>query len=185
MVSFFDQCARDSFDPRTGELPGPSDVSSSSCASPHNSMRITLNGDALDVQVNGPYEDIAAIGFNVVGSMDGLAISNVTPGYWLGDLNVTGTFGTFDFFIYGFDGRHGHLAFTLARDIGFLTALDMFERNEYGWLAGALLSNPSGSFFEFASEMEPLVTAPVPEPASMLLLGTGLLAVWRARRRQS
>jgi hypothetical protein len=158
-------------------------VSASKCTIPGTSMTIALDGAALDVSVNNR---IDALGFNVVGARDGLTISNLPAGYEPGDIDVTGTFGTFEYFIYGsFSGVDptDNLSFTLTRDAGFLSPLDLFELNEFGFLSGALGPFPG---LVFATQMQEIEQpTAVPEPGSMLLLATGLAAAWRVRRRSN
>ena len=152
-----------------------------------NVVQLKLEGGVADVVVFSRSAGQNSFGFNLAGSTAGLNVDIHTPGVTLGTSDQIGPFGSFE---YVFD-RADHtpfssppfLGFTLTRDAGFLTPSDVFEMNELGWLAAShWYYFTNGANFSAGNTIE-LAPAPIPEPASMLLLGTGLLGAWRVRRR--
>ena len=132
-----------------------------------------------------------AFGFNVVGSETGLNITNLTPGFTWGapDQSISG-YGVFEQIIAGPQAGSGAtlpLLFTVSRTGGFLSDMALFETNAAGFIAAAHLRNNTTGLTGFVAAGDPgtLPLNPIPEPATMVLLGTGLLAAARARRRQT
>lgn len=160
-------------------------------------MTTTLNGSAIDVAVTAPsgyglFGDSGAnlaFGFNVSGSEAGVAISNLTPGFTFAgeDVNFGGGIGVFEYAIAGpGSGSDSELPllFTVSRTAGFTSDLQLFEMNSTGYIFAAHLRNERTGVTGFVAANDmPTTNAAVPEPASMLLLGSGLAALVARRRK--
>jgi hypothetical protein len=168
----------------------------------HLQLTTTLNGSAIDVSVTSVGGDFGLFGagngnsgnhaFAININGNGVVISGVTSGFSLAGSGVEGGTGG-SFFEFLMDGPQGGSAttlplnFTVTRTDGFFNDFDLFEMNSDGYFAAAHLRDNATGLTGFVAANETPGTpgtnsSPVPEPATMVLLGGGLLAVFRARK---
>jgi hypothetical protein len=128
-----------------------------------------------------------AFAFNVAGAPAGVTITGLAPGFTLDQSGLnTGPFGTFEFVINGAasaDDALLPLYFNVTRTGGFTSDRDLFDANAAGFLFHAHVRNQIRDVAGFAGAGHGEIHS-LPEPASMVLLGTGLgaLAFRRLRR---
>jgi len=163
---------------------------------PYATVTYVLNGSNIDVTVQmfpgfdafgsgNPNNGI--FGFNVVGSVVGLNITNVTgmpsfAGFGLnGQMDGFGTFDvTLDCGCNPSSPTHA-FSFTVSRTGGFSSASQLFEANSNGTHFVIHIAPTNGNPTGFAGDTG---TPSVPEPATMVLLGTGLAGFAAAARRK-
>ena len=161
---------------------------------PYATVTYVLNGSNIDVSVvmepgfaafgqgNG---NNGIFGFNIVGSMAGLNITGLPAGWSFnaGGGNMDG-FGNFDVTIDCCNPANavGSFSFTVSRTGGFSSASDLFEANSNGAHFSIHIAPTNGNPTGFAADDG--TSTETPEPASLFLLGGGLVAVATGLRRR-
>ena len=155
---------------------------------PYATVNYVLNGSNIDVTVT-MFPGFAAFGtgdanngifgFNVVGSTAGLNITNLPAGF---AFNPAGGqmdgFGNFDVTLSCCNPPGvTSFSFTISRTGGFSSASDIFEANGGGFHFAIHIAPTNGNPTGFAADG-------VPEPTSMLLLGTGLITLATGLRKR-
>src|SRR5215510_3889091 len=166
----------------------------SSTPGPYATVTYVLNGSSIDVSVtmfpgfqafgqgNG---NSGIFGFNVVGSTLGLTITNmvgVNGAFPLGG-QMDG-FGNFDVTLECCNPANAvnSFSFTVSRAGGFSSASQLFEANATGAHFAVHIAPTNGNPTGFAADTGQ--NTETPEPASMLLLGTGLLGTAAGLRKR-
>lgn len=161
---------------------------------PYATVTYVLNGSNIDVTVQMAMGFTAfgtgngnngIFGFNIVGSQTGLSITALPPGFTanLGGGQMDG-FGPFDITLSCCNPANAvtSFSFTVSRTGGFSSASDLFEANSAGAHFAIHIAPTNGNPTGFAADSG--VSNEVPEPASMILLGTGLATLAAGLRKR-
>jgi PEP-CTERM motif len=156
---------------------------------PYATVTYLLNGSNIDVTVNMFPGFLAfgqgngnngIFGFNIVGSTTGLAVTNMPAGFTanLGGGQMDG-FGNFEVTLSCCNpqGAVSSFSFTVSRTGGFAAASDLFEASSSGAHFVVHIAPTNGNPTGFAGDTGEPAPEAIPEPASMLLLGGGLIGV--------
>jgi len=159
-------------------------------------VHTSLSGNTIVVTVTLTdgfvFHSSGAFGFNVVDPDAGVTISGINPN---SIFSVGGTgvqfdgFGNFEFALDSNQSaaqarvtNTNSVTFTVSRSIGFTNANQLAELNAAGWFFAAQIAPlDTSAATGFAAGAS---TASMPEPTSMLLLGTGLIGIASGIRKR-
>lgn len=156
----------------------PSNCTGSTTAPPYATVGLTLNADksiTLTVTPTNGYqlkENGNFFGFNYSGG-SALTFAGAKVGKPNGNLS---DFGEFDYVLNSISSNG---SFTVSRAGGFTSATELAQANDYGYLFAMHVYK--GSITGWAGTNT--TPAPTPEPATLALLGTGLVALGGFARR--
>lgn len=161
---------------------------------PYATVTYVLNGSNIDVSVQMAMGFTAfgtgngnngIFGFNILGSTAGLSVTNLPAGFSanLGGGQMDG-FGNFDVTLSCCNPANAvtSFSFTVSRTGGFSSASDLFEANASGAHFAIHIAPTNGNPTGFAADSG--TSNEVPEPTSMLLLGTGLATLAAGLRKR-
>jgi len=161
---------------------------------PYATVTYVLNGGNIDVtvQMTAGFEAFGSgignngiFGFNVVGSTAGLNITGLPAGWSFAPAGgQMDGFGNFDVTLSCCNPADAvqSFSFTISRTGGFSSASDIFEANSSGAHFAIHIAPTNGNPTGFAADTG--TPSEVPEPASMLLLGTGLATLGAGLRKR-
>ncbi len=140
-----------------------------------------MDGGSLGLNVNGAF---------ALGAISGVAAAGATQAtYSNGGAGNEDGFGSFNLTINSSDGwasRSQSITVTFT-DLSapWLTDASVLTNNASGEIAASHIGFDGGSFTGFASDPDPTPPTPAPEPMSLVVLGSGFVALGVLRRRKN